>query len=118
MAGARARRCFYGAGTAFFDPSSDAIVPDLLPDAVLAQANSLDQFVRPIALRMVGPALGGILVQTIGAGGAFALDAASFAVSGATLLALLAGPRRTSRAKRASASSVYSPSGSQPLCPS
>ena len=44
----------------------------------LAAANSLDQFVRPIALRLAGPLLGGWLVAA-GAGLAFAVDAASFA---------------------------------------
>ena len=40
----------YGAGTAFFGPAFDAIVPDLLPAGELPQANSLDQFVRPIEI--------------------------------------------------------------------
>ena len=50
---------FYGAGQAFFGPAFDAIVPNLLPESELAQANSLDQLVRPIAFRLVGPALRG-----------------------------------------------------------
>ena len=78
----------YGAATAFFDPASDALVPELLPAAALAQANSLDQLIRPIALRLAGPAVGGVLIGVIGTGGAFGLDAASFAVSGAALLAM------------------------------
>ena len=45
----------YGAASAFFIPAFDAVVPDLLPSADLAAANSLDQFVRPIALRLAGP---------------------------------------------------------------
>ncbi len=71
----------YGAATAFFNPAFDAIVPDVLPAADLAQANALDQFVRPIAFRLAGPAIGGWLVASIGAGSAFALDAATFLVS-------------------------------------
>ena len=78
----------YGAATAFFDPASDALVPELLPTEVLAQANSLDQLVRPLALRLAGPALGGAAVAGLGTGGAFALDAGSFLVSAAALLAL------------------------------
>ncbi len=70
----------YGAASAFFIPAFDAIVPDLLPAGELAAANSLDQFVRPIALRLAGPALGGLLVA-LGAGVAFTVDAASFAAS-------------------------------------
>ena len=75
----------YGAASAFFIPAFDAVVPDLLPSADLAAANSLDQFVRPIALRLAGPALGGLLVS-VGTGVAFAVDAASFAVSGVAVL--------------------------------
>jgi MFS family permease len=78
----------YGVGTAFFTPAFDAVVPDLLPTDDLAAANSLDQFVRPIALRMAGPALGGWLIAQLGIGAAFAVDAASFAVSAAALLGM------------------------------
>jgi MFS family permease len=83
----------YGAATAFFSPAFDALVPELLPADELAQANALDQFVRPIALRLAGPALGGVLIDVLGMGTAFALDAASFAVSAAALLAMAAGVR-------------------------
>ncbi len=76
----------YGAATAFFDPASDAIVPLLLPADLLAQANSLDQLIRPVALRLAGPALGGLAVGLLGTGGAFAVDAGTFAVSAVTLL--------------------------------
>jgi DHA3 family tetracycline resistance protein-like MFS transporter len=75
----------YGAGTAFFTPAFEAIVPDLLPTRDLPAANSLDQFVRPIALRLAGPLLGGALVAA-GAAVAFAVDAASFGVSAVAVL--------------------------------
>ena len=71
----------FGAGTAFFGPAFDAIVPGLVPDAELNPANSLDQLVRPAALRMLGPALGGWIVATGGAGAAFVVDACTFAFS-------------------------------------
>ena len=71
----------YGVGTAFFTPAFEAIVPDLVPAADLAAANSLDQFVRPITLRLAGPALGGALVAGVGTGAAFSVDALSFLVS-------------------------------------
>ena len=89
----------YGFGTAFFTPAFEAIVPDLLPAKDLAAANSLDQFVRPIALRLVGPLLGGWLVAA-GAGVAFTVDAASFAASGVAVLVLR--PRALAGAKHAS----------------
>ena len=82
----------YGVGTAFFTPAFEAIVPDIVPAADLAAANSLDQFVRPIALRLVGPALGGVLVTTLGTGGAFAVDAASFGVSTVAVILMRPAP--------------------------
>jgi MFS family permease len=89
---------FYGGGTAFFSPSFDALVPEVLPAGDLAQANALDQFVRPIALRLAGPALGGVLIEVLGAGTAFAVDAASFVVSAVALLAMAPGVRAPAQA--------------------
>jgi DHA3 family tetracycline resistance protein-like MFS transporter len=71
---------FYGGGTAFFGPAFDAIVPDLVATDLLIQANALDQFVRPAAWRLAGPAIGGFLVFW-STGGAFLADAATFGVS-------------------------------------
>jgi MFS family permease len=85
----------YGTGQAFFAPAFDAIVPDLVPQGELAQANALDQLVRPIALRMLGPAIGGILVGAAGAGAAFTVESASFAVSAVALM--LMRPRVVTR---------------------
>jgi MFS family permease len=78
----------YGAGAGFFGPAFDAIVPDLLPPSELTRANALDQLIRPVALRLAGPAVGGVLIEAVGVGWAFALDAASFGVSAAALLAM------------------------------
>jgi hypothetical protein len=91
----------YGAATAFFNPAFDAIVPDLLPTSELAQANALDQLVRPIAFRLAGPAIGGWLVAGIGAGSAFALDAATFLASAAAITSMHYGGR-TERLRGAS----------------
>jgi MFS family permease len=72
----------FGAGTAFFGPAFDAIVPALVPGEHLNQANSLDQLVRPAALRMFGPALGGWIVAVGGStGAAFLVDAVTFTIS-------------------------------------
>jgi DHA3 family tetracycline resistance protein-like MFS transporter len=83
----------YGIGTAFFTPAFEAIVPELLPVDDLPRANSLDQFVRPIAMRLAGPVVGGALVA-VDAGIAFAVDAASFAASLAAVLMLSRRPDR------------------------
>ena len=77
----------YGSGTAFFTPAFEAVVPDLLPAEDLPAANSLDQFVRPIALRLAGPFLGGTLVSA-SAGLAFTVDAVSFGASLAAVAAI------------------------------
>jgi MFS family permease len=73
----------FGAGSAFFGPAFDAIVPQLVPAGELNQANSLDQFIRPAAARMIGPALGGWLVAAWGGrpGAAFLTNGVTFLVS-------------------------------------
>lgn len=78
----------YGAATAFFTPAFEAIVPTIVARSELAQANALDQFVRPGALRLVGPALGGWAVAFAGSGGAFAIDGVSFLASMAAIAAI------------------------------
>src|SRR5919199_3744492 len=81
----------FGAGDALFAPAFGAIVPDIVPAEQLVEANSLDQFVRPAA-RLVGPALGGALVASVGAGYAFAFEAMTFACSFAALALMQARP--------------------------
>jgi MFS family permease len=79
----------YGAASGFFGPAFDSIVPQLVPEDDLVKANALDQFVRPAALQMAGPSIGGILIAIggtdYGSSLAFALDAATFAVSATCL---------------------------------
>ncbi len=81
----------YGVGAAFFTPAFESLVPTIVRPDELAQANALDQFVRPIALRLIGPALGGWLIGFVGVGSAFALDSASFVVSALTVLGIRRG---------------------------
>jgi MFS family permease len=71
----------YGAASGFFGPAFDAIVPGLLPLEELEQANALDQFVRPAAARIAGPAIGGVLISLGGPVWALGLDAMTFVVS-------------------------------------
>ncbi|MGH3041737.1 MAG: MFS transporter [Gaiellaceae bacterium] len=71
----------FGTGEAFFGPAFTSIVPQIVPRHLLLQANSLDQFIRPFAFLLVGPALGGWLVAALGPGQAFVLDGATFLVS-------------------------------------
>jgi MFS family permease len=85
----------YGAAQAFFDPASDAILPEILPPSDLAQANALEQLIRPLALRMAGPAIGGVLVGTIGPDSAFLADALTFLVSVLALSSMSSRAART-----------------------
>jgi DHA3 family tetracycline resistance protein-like MFS transporter len=87
----------YGAGQAFQGPAAGAIVPDLVPSALLVQANSLAQIVRQLSFALVGPAIGGIVVHELGTGTAFLVDAASF---GFAILALAALTPRPAAAPR------------------
>jgi MFS family permease len=77
---------FYGTGSAFHAPAFDALVPEILSGERLTQANALDQLVRPLALRLAGPAVGGVLVAVAGAGGVFLLDCATFVMAAGTVL--------------------------------
>ena len=79
-----------GVGDALFAPAVGSIVPEIVPRELLAQANALDQFVRPVA-GIVGPAVAGVLIAVSGAGAALAVDAATFGAS--TVTALLLTPR-------------------------
>ena len=61
----------FGMGEALFGPSFTAIVPEIVPEHLLVQANSLDQAMRPLAMQFLGPALGGALVASVGPGSAW-----------------------------------------------
>ncbi len=78
-----------GAGEGLFLPASYSVVPSLVPDEDLQAANALATGGTQIAA-LAGPALGGALVALATPSLAFALDAASFAVSAATLARLRA----------------------------
>jgi hypothetical protein len=86
----------YGTGAAFHAPAFDALVPEILDGERLTQANALDQLMRPLALRLAGPALGGVLVGVAGAGGVFVLDCATFLMAAGTVL--LMSPAREKHA--------------------
>ncbi|HET8586503.1 MAG TPA: MFS transporter, partial [Candidatus Limnocylindria bacterium] len=83
---------FVGIGDAFFNPASTAIVPDLVPERQLPQANALQGLIRPLMMRLIGPAIGGFVVATLGPGPAFVVDGASFLVSAAAVWAIAARP--------------------------
>ncbi len=86
----------YGVGQALFGPAFSSIIPSIVPPDLLVEANSLGQFVRPIAMTLIGPLLGGILVGSVGAGWAFVADGFTFAFSAVMILSM-----RVRRAERA-----------------
>jgi MFS family permease len=80
----------YGAGQAVFQPAFSSITPTIVPAEMLVQANSLAQLVRPFAMTLVGPLVGGVLISVGGdrAGLAFLVDAATFAFSAVMILSM------------------------------
>lgn len=82
-----------GVASAFFLPSSTALMPELLRADLLLPANALATSTRVLGAEFAGPALGGLLIATFGTATAFAVDAASFLVSVATLAMLRTRPR-------------------------
>ena len=77
----------HGAAEAFFRPAAGAILPQIVPAPRLQQANALMGMSDNFGW-MVGPAVAGMLVAVIGAGGAIAIDAATFVISAAFLATL------------------------------
>lgn len=93
---------FYGIGDALFNPAFGAIVPDVVPSGLLVEANSLDHFVKPFALRLAGPALGGFAVYALAPGGALVLDAATFGASALAVFFMRPRPHEKSAADKRS----------------
>ena len=81
-----------GAGEGLFIPASFAIMPALLDPEQLQAGNAINSAAVQ-AGSVAGPVLGGLLVALAGPSPAFAVDAASFAVSALTLA--LIRPRTT-----------------------
>jgi len=88
----------FAAGEAVFIPAFGAMVQSVVVEGDLIGANAADQILRPLMWRLIGPALGGLLVAGVGAGMVFFLDALTFAVSFCCLLAIGAERGPTVRA--------------------
>lgn len=81
----------FGSAEAFFRPASTAVIPQTVPEAEIQEANALVGMSNNVC-EFVGPALATALVLGVGAGEAFAVDAATFVVSAALLIRM--SPRR------------------------
>ena len=82
----------FGVASAFFNPASTGLVPQLVPTAQLQEANALLGLARN-AIEVFGPAISGVIVATLGFGVVVAIDALSFVASLLCLLAMRL-PRR------------------------
>ena len=82
----------FGAARAFFQPAYTGLLPQTIPEDLAQEARALSSTTANLAI-LVGPALGTGLVVTVGAGTAFALDAATFVVSAALLARVRARQR-------------------------
>src|SRR4051812_10431382 len=71
----------------FFMPAEQASIRRIVPEELLHQANSLSQFVMQ-ATKVIGPAIGGLLVAATSPRFVFGIDAATFLVS-ATILSFM-----------------------------
>lgn len=76
-----------GSASAFFQPATVGLMPQVVSAARLQQANALVS-ISQSASHIFGPLVAGLLVATAGPGWAFAVDGASFLVSAAFLLAM------------------------------
>ncbi len=71
----------YGAGQAIFGPAFSSIIPMIVPEEHLVEANSLGHTIRPLAMIVIGPLIGASIVAAVGTGWAFVADGLTFAVS-------------------------------------
>lgn len=81
----------YGACAAIFMPALMGLIPQTVPPDRLQEANALLGFTRSVA-NVAGPAVAGLVIALGGPGEVIAIDALTFAVSAACLIALQPGP--------------------------
>ncbi|HET6830388.1 MAG TPA: MFS transporter [Solirubrobacterales bacterium] len=81
----------FGAAEAFFRPASTAVIPQTVPESEIQEANALVAMSNNVC-EFAGPALATALVLGVGAGEAFAVDAATFLISAVLLVRM--SPRR------------------------
>lgn len=74
----------FGTAEAFFRPAANGLLPQTVPEQEIQQAQGLSSLSNNIG-EFAGPALATALVLGLGAGWAFALDAATFLLSAALL---------------------------------
>jgi MFS family permease len=74
----------FGIAEAFFRPAASGLLPQTVPEEDIQEANAVTTMFMSFA-EFAGPALAAALVVGVGAGAAFAIDAATFLLSAAFL---------------------------------
>ncbi|MCW2608056.1 MAG: major facilitator superfamily 1 [Frankiales bacterium] len=87
----------FGSAEAFFRPACTGLVPQTVPEEDIQAAQALTGVSRELA-QVVSPALSTALVLGVGGAAAFALDAATFALSAVLVLQVRARERGAARA--------------------
>jgi MFS family permease len=82
----------FGAAQAFFQPAYSGLLPQTVPEELIQDARALTESMSNLAF-LIGPVLATALVLGIGAGEAFAFDAATFVLSAALLTRVRPRPR-------------------------
>jgi len=90
----------FGAASAFFNPASTGLIPQIVSAERLQEANALLSLSRS-AINVFGPAVSGVVVATLGFGVVFAVDAATF-IASFVFLAAMRLPHAIDRVKRQS----------------
>jgi MFS family permease len=88
----------FGTAEAFFRPAYTGLVPQTVPEERIQDAKAATGALETVA-EFAGPALATALVLGLGAGWAFALDALTFLVSAAFLVAVRPRERGTAEAR-------------------
>ena len=83
----------FGLFDALFYPASTALVPEVVAVEHLTSSNSLNRFSGTLANGLAGPLVSGVIASTIGVSWSLVIDAATFVVSGASLLIMHPTPR-------------------------
>ncbi len=82
----------FGAAQAFFQPAYSGVLPQTVPEDQILDARGLTELTANLAF-LLGPAIASLIVLGLGAGEAFAFDAATFLLSAALLTRVSPRPR-------------------------
>lgn len=87
----------FGAAQAFFQPAYTGLLPQTVPESMMQDARALTESMANLAF-FLGPALATALVLGVGAGEAFAFDAATFVLSALLLMRIKPRTRQVAAA--------------------